>query len=154
MTAVTGGTFGPALSQGVTGQAEGTSVQVSMLSLWGAGAFGAVIGWISYRTLRRAANAPRITDLITVIAALGGGAVINTQFAEPDLFACYGIGLFAGFFAYFAVGLLVDRSERRALAKREMTVAQIPAQAADPTPGRHEERAATGQQSSTWMGDL
>ncbi|MGE7384315.1 hypothetical protein ACQKM2_02260 [Streptomyces sp. NPDC004126] len=128
-------------------------MQVSMLSLWGAGAFGAVIGWISYRTLRRAANAPRITDLITVIAALGGGAVINTQFAEPDLFACYGIGLFAGFFGYFAVGLLVDRSERNALAKREAAVAQVPAQPAEPAPGRPEERAVIGPQSSGWMGN-
>ncbi|WP_159041831.1 hypothetical protein [Streptomyces aureus] len=139
----------------MTGRPEGTEVQVSMLSLWGAGAFGAVIGWIAYRTLRRAANAPRITDLITVIAALGGGAVINTQFAEPDLFACYGIGLFVGFFAYFVVGLLVDRSERKAQAKREK--AQIPAQATqavEATPAGTTDRVGAEQRSSTWMGDL
>lgn len=126
-----------------------------MFSLWGAGAFGAVIGWIAYRTLRRAANAPRITDLITVIAALGGGAVINTQFAEPDLFACYGIGLFAGFFAYFVVGLLVDRWERKAQAKRE--AARIPGQATpvvEAAPAGTTEPVEAGPRSSTWMGDI
>lgn len=86
-------------------------MQVSMLGLWGAGAFGAVIGWIAYRTLRRAAEGSRIADLVTVVAALGGGAVVNNQFAEPDLFAAYGLGLFVGFFGYFVVGWRLDRSE-------------------------------------------
>jgi hypothetical protein len=125
-----------------------------MLSLWGAGAFGAVIGWIAYRTLRRAAEAPRITDLITVIAALGGGAVINTQFAEPDLFACYGLGLFAGFFGYFLVGLLVDRSERKAQAAHDAT--PVPAQTTEPAEAAlaaTPERVTPGPRSSTWMGD-
>ncbi|MFC8716021.1 hypothetical protein [Kitasatospora sp. NPDC057198] len=88
-------------------------MQVSTLSLWGAGAFGAVIGWIAYRTLRRNTKATTLTDLVTVIMALGGGVVVNTKFADPDLFASYGIGLFAGFFGYFLVALLVDRAEGR-----------------------------------------
>ncbi|MGW6390201.1 hypothetical protein ACWFR1_06765 [Streptomyces sp. NPDC055103] len=57
---------------------------------------------------------------MTVIAALGGGAVVNNQFAEPDLFAAYGIGLF---FGYFVAGLLVDRSERKA---KERLRAEVP----------------------------
>ncbi|MEU0401082.1 hypothetical protein ABZ318_12665 [Streptomyces sp. NPDC006197] len=128
-------------------------MQVSTLSLWGAGAFGAVIGWIAYRTLRRAADGSKIADLVTVIAALGGGAVVNNQFAEPDLFAMYGIGLFAGFFGYFVVGLLVDRSEAKAKAKAGLR-AEVPAQAEAPdtAPVRREE-AGAGSTTSTWMGE-
>lgn len=136
-------------------------MQVSMLSLWGAGAFGAVIGWIAYRTLRRADGGSRIADLVTVIAALGGGAVVNNQFAEPDLFATYGIGLFAGFFGYFVAGLLVDRSERRAKKRlRDEQRAEVPAQAEGPreapAPADALARGAeadTGPQSSRWMGE-
>ncbi|MEU2234494.1 MULTISPECIES: hypothetical protein [Streptomyces] len=126
-------------------------MQVSTLSLWGAGAFGAVIGWIAYRTLRRAADGSKIADIVTVIAALGGGAVVNNQFAEPDLFAMYGIGLFAGFFGYFVVGLLVDRSEAKAKAGLR---AEVPAQAEAPdaAPVRREE-AGAGSTTSTWMGE-
>lgn len=50
----------------------------------GAGAFGAVIGWIAYRTLWRANGGSRIADLVTIIAALGGAAVVNNQFAEEE----------------------------------------------------------------------
>ncbi|WP_406064606.1 hypothetical protein OG462_36810 [Streptomyces sp. NBC_01077] len=133
-------------------------MQVSMLSLWGAGAFGAVIGWIAYRTLRRAADGSKIADLVTVVAALGGGAVVNTQFAEPDLFAAYGLGLFAGFFLYFVVGLLIDRSERKAKAHPR---AQVPAQASAPAGADAPVEASaleasagadTGPQTSRWMG--
>ncbi|MFF8381853.1 hypothetical protein ACF07V_37835 [Streptomyces sp. NPDC015661] len=122
-------------------------MQISALSLWGAGAFGAVIGWIAYRTLRRAAGGSRIADLVTVIAALGGGAVVNNQFAEPDLFAAYGLGLFAGFFGYFVAGLLVDRSEARAKARPR---AEVPAQAESPEAGAG---SSASTPTSTWMGE-
>ncbi|MER5202063.1 hypothetical protein [Streptomyces sp. NPDC002825] len=125
-------------------------MQVSTLGLWGAGAFGAVIGWIAYRTLRRAADGSRIADLVTVIAALGGGAVVNNQFAEPDLFAAYGLGLFAGFFGYFVAGLLVDRSETRAKARLR---AEIPAQAEAPEAGAGPASAPASASTSTWMGE-
>ncbi|MDX3691974.1 hypothetical protein PV726_16820 [Streptomyces europaeiscabiei] len=88
-------------------------MQLSMLSLIGSGAFGCVIGWIAYRTLRRAEGGSRIADLVTVVAALGGGTVINAQFAEPDLFASYGLGLATGFFAYFVIGAWLDRRARK-----------------------------------------
>ncbi|MFF0473517.1 hypothetical protein [Streptomyces sp. NPDC004284] len=122
-------------------------MQVSTLGLWGAGAFGAVIGWIAYRTLRRAAGGSRIADLVTVVAALGGGVVVNDRFAEPDLFAAYGIGLFAGFFGYFTAGLLIDRSEARAKARLR---AGVPAQAAAREAGPGSPSTST---TSTWMGE-
>lgn len=134
-------------------------MQISTLSLWGALAFGLVIGWIAYRTLRRSA-APRIADLVTVIAALGGGVVVNTQFAEPDLFAMYGIGLAVGFFGYFVVGSLVDRSERKADAAAELassTPTQLPDQAAESgadAPGGEASLATSGSRPGNWMGDV
>ncbi|MGQ4487869.1 hypothetical protein LRE75_07345 [Streptomyces sp. 372A] len=108
-------------------------MQVSTLSLWGAWAFGVVIGWIAYRTLRRTTDGPRIADLVTVIAALGGGTVVSTQFAEPDLFAMYGIGLLVGFFAYLVTGSLMDRAARKA-DQRALAQAPVPQQGQGPQP--------------------
>jgi hypothetical protein len=39
------------------------------MAVLGAICFGLVIGWITYRTLRRAAGAVGLTDLATVLAA-------------------------------------------------------------------------------------
>jgi hypothetical protein len=68
----------------------------------GALCFGVVIGWIVYRTLRRAPKTG-VSDLATVLGAVGGGAVTGI-FDTPDLFAWYSIGLTAGFFGYLVLG--------------------------------------------------
>ncbi|MGW0084115.1 hypothetical protein [Streptomyces sp. NPDC003393] len=86
--------------------------QYSVLSLVGSGCFGLVVGWIAYRTLRRSEGS-RISDLVTVVAALGGGVVINTRFPDPDLFACYAFGLTVGFFGYLVVAGMLNRAERK-----------------------------------------
>jgi len=115
--------------------------------------FGAVIGWIAYRTLRRNTKATTLTDLVTVIAALGGGVVINTKFAEPDLFASYGIGLFAGFFGYFVVALLVDRAEgRRRKTARPAPEPVAPSGAGIPAPSP-EPVGAPRETPDDWMGE-
>lgn len=77
-----------------------------MLELVGAGCFGLVIGWVTYRTLRRKEGASSLSDIATVIGAVGGGAV-TALFAE-GAFSAYSIGLAIGFFAYFIIGLRVD----------------------------------------------
>jgi hypothetical protein len=77
------------------------------LPLAGAGCFGLVIGWITYRTLRRATAGAQLSDIAAVIAAVGGGAV-TVQFSDKDSFGAYSIGLAIGFFAYFLVGLYFD----------------------------------------------
>jgi len=61
--------------------------------IWaGAGAFGIVVGYITYRTLVRVKDSG-IADIAAVIAAIGGGAIT---------------GLFTGVgFAFYAFGLLV-----------------------------------------------
>jgi uncharacterized membrane protein YeaQ/YmgE (transglycosylase-associated protein family) len=76
--------------------------------LLGALAFGIVIGWISYRTLRRRRDAVALSDVATVIGAVGGAAVTGL-FNDDELFAAYCIGLFLGFFLYLAVAVLFLR---------------------------------------------
>jgi hypothetical protein len=76
--------------------------------------FGVVIGWITYRTLRRREGAAHLSDISTVLAAVGGGAVTALPFDDSDVFGLYAIGLAAGFFAYLVVSLLVAGKDREA----------------------------------------
>jgi len=63
--------------------------------------FGIVIGWITYRTLRRK-DGTGLSDIATVIGTLGGAAIV-TLFGTKELFNFYCIGLAIGFFGYFIV---------------------------------------------------
>lgn len=74
------------------------------LSLIGALCFGIVIGWITYRTLRRSKTSG-LSDIATVLGALGGAAVTALFSRDTGEFGSYCIGLLIGFFAYlkFAV---------------------------------------------------
>jgi hypothetical protein len=84
----------------------------SFLQLLGAWGFGAVIGWYLYFLNRYRAGDVALADLVTVIGAVGGGAILALFPAESDLFGAYGIGLAAGFFGYFLVLVgLVTRSQ-------------------------------------------
>jgi ABC-type Co2+ transport system permease subunit len=65
--------------------------------------FGVVIGWITYRTLRRTSEAVKLSDLATVIGAVGGAAVA-ALFEQGHTFAWYSIGLAVGFFGYLILG--------------------------------------------------
>ena len=76
----------------------------------GAALFGLVIGWVTYRTLRRSTDKVALSDIASVIGAVGGGAVVGL-FNEPDLFAWYSIGLALGFFGYLVVALLMEGSK-------------------------------------------
>jgi hypothetical protein len=69
----------------------------------GAVCFGIVVGFIVYRTLRRKTEATSLSDIASVIAAIGGGWV-TAQFTSPEVFAWYCIGVFFGFFAYLVLG--------------------------------------------------
>lgn len=65
--------------------------------------FGIVIGWIVYRTLRRSIDTVKLSDIATVIGAVGGAAV-TAVFDSATLFGWYSIGLAVGFFAYLILG--------------------------------------------------
>jgi hypothetical protein len=76
----------------------------------GALCFGLVVGWVTYRTLRRKEGTSSLSDISTVIGAVGGAAVTGL-FKNADMFAGYSIGLAVGFFAYFIIGLIVYGKE-------------------------------------------
>lgn len=81
---------------------------VGLISLLGAGGFGAIIGWYTYYINRYRKGGVEFSDLATVIGIIGGGA-ITQLFDTPNtpLFGAYGIGLFVGFFGYFLTLLLL-----------------------------------------------
>ncbi|MFJ1543375.1 hypothetical protein ACIODS_33080 [Micromonospora chalcea] len=83
----------------------------------GAACFGLVIGWITYRTLRRRQGPVRLTDISTILVAVGGGAV-TTVFGEPQIFGWYAIGLAVGFFGYLVVA---GRSDRKTGSSESVT---------------------------------
>jgi hypothetical protein len=81
------------------------------VALVGAGFFGAVVGWYLYYINRYRTGEVQLGDLVTVVGALGGGAILALFPSGTDLFGAYGIGLAAGFFAYLIVlAVLVGRS--------------------------------------------
>jgi hypothetical protein len=74
----------------------------STVQLLGAGGFGALIGWYVYYINRNRTDKVQLSDVATLIGAIGGSAVLTLFPAKTDLFGAYGIGLFVGFFGYFA----------------------------------------------------
>jgi zinc transporter ZupT len=72
----------------------------------GAVCFGLVVGWITYRTLRRKESVTALSDISTVIGAVGGAAVTGL-FKDAELFGLYCIGLAVGFFLYLIVLMAV-----------------------------------------------
>jgi len=73
------------------------------LQLCGAGAFGVLIGWFVYYINRYRKGTPQMSDIVTLIGVIGGGAILALFPAKSDLFGAYGLGLGIGFFAYFLV---------------------------------------------------
>jgi hypothetical protein len=74
----------------------------------GAICFGVVVGYITYRTLARASAGAAISDIASVIAAVGGGAV--TVLFDPqrsDAFGWYAIGLVIGMALYLVISLAI-----------------------------------------------
>jgi hypothetical protein len=92
------------------------SESASLLQLLGAGGFGAVVGWFVYYINRYRKGAVNLSDLVALIGAIGGAAILALFPAKSDLFGAYGVGLAAGFFGYFVVLLvMVRRSEKFAV---------------------------------------
>lgn len=72
--------------------------------LFGAFCFGLMIGWVTYRTLRRS-KVGGLSDIATVIGAVGGAAVTGLFPEKTPLFGWYCIGLAVGFFAYLGTAI-------------------------------------------------
>jgi hypothetical protein len=86
-----------------------TSQTASTIQLLGAGGFGFLIGWYVYFINRHRKGDVQMSDLVTLIGIIGGGAVTGLFPQRTDLFGGYGIGLFAGFLTYFIVLLVLVR---------------------------------------------
>ena len=72
----------------------------------GAICFGAVIGWITYFTMRFKKD-HSISDISGIVGAVGGAAVLALFSRESHLFSCYAVGLAIGFFGFVTVLLLL-----------------------------------------------
>ena len=79
------------------------------VTYFGAFCFGLVMGWVTYRTLRRSGETVALSSIATVIGAVGGGAV-TALFNTKELFAWYSIGLTVGFFLYLILASTVFKS--------------------------------------------
>jgi len=77
------------------------------MEFWGPLSFGLVIGWVTYRTLRRNSGQVAIGDIAAVIAAIGGGTVVGLF--KVGAFDAYCIGTAVGFFAYCLIGVAMDK---------------------------------------------
>lgn len=87
-----------------------------ILETVGAAFFGTVVGWITYRTLRRKEGKVALSDIATIIGAVGGAA-ITTLFDSSQMFGGYSIGLAVGFFAYFVINYRIDPKNTTAITK-------------------------------------
>lgn len=87
--------------------------RASVLQELGAFGFGGTAGWFLYYVNRWRGDTVKVTDVATVLGAIGGGAVTALFPAGTDLFGAYGIGLAVGFFGYLVLlMLLVGKSDR------------------------------------------
>lgn len=80
---------------------------VLVISAVGAFAFGLVIGWVTYRTVRRSSGGSSISDIGAVIGAVGGAAVSGLFPRETGAFGFYCLGLALGFFGYLGSALIL-----------------------------------------------
>lgn len=83
--------------------------EASDLQLLGAFGFGTLLGWYVYYINRHRRDEVQLGDIVTLVGVLGGSAVLTLFPQQTDLFGAYGIGLFAGFFGYFVVLLVMVR---------------------------------------------
>jgi hypothetical protein len=79
----------------------------STVQMLGAGGFGALIGWYVYYINRYRKSEVQLSDLVTLIGAVGGSAVLALFPQGSDLFGAYGVGLFSGFFGYLLMLILL-----------------------------------------------
>ena len=87
---------------------------------FGALCFGLVVGWVTYRTLRRT-KTTGLSDIATVIGAVGGAAVISLFPEETGAFSSYCIGLAFGFFGYLILAMNIDKRATRSKSAKAVS---------------------------------
>lgn len=112
----------------------------------GPACFGLLIGWITYRTLRRKEGPVALSDLSVVLGTLGGG-VVTGLFGGEVQFAFYSIGLAFGFFGYLVVAWMTYNHE----SKTGTSNPAAPTQSPGTWMGSHQP-ATKAESPSDWMG--
>jgi hypothetical protein len=82
---------------------QGLSQSDLNLMYCGALGFGLIVGWFVYYINRYRKGDVQFGDITTVLAAIGGAAVVQLFGQGTGMFGAYGIGLAIGFFGYFLV---------------------------------------------------
>jgi uncharacterized membrane protein YfcA len=80
------------------------------------------MGRVTYRTLRRQNEPVAVSNIASVIGAVGGAAV--TALFTKEFFAWYSIGLAFGFFLYLILGHTVFKCPQRAKNARHTDLHQ------------------------------
>jgi zinc transporter ZupT len=83
---------------------------MGVIEAFGALCFGLVVGWISYRSIRRKTDGVSLGDISSVIGAVGGAAV-TALFQSGAVFGMYCIGLALGFFLYLGTAMLIAQAK-------------------------------------------
>lgn len=81
---------------------------LTIMQIIGALCFGGVIGWV-LRLVLAFAKEIAVKSLSSIISAIAGGASMALFNPKEDMFACYSMGLAAGFFLHV---LLLDISPK------------------------------------------
>jgi len=91
-----------------------------IITLLGGFCFGLVVGWTTYFIVRRA-KPSSLTDIATVVGAVGGAAVTGLFDSKGALFGAYAVGLAVGFFAYYVAYMRIVKAPavREALIKQQ-----------------------------------
>ena len=92
---------------------------------FGAFCFGAVIGWVTYFTMRYNKE-HAMSDIAVVVGAVGGAAVLKLFSAGSELFSWYSIGLAAGFFVYMLILLVTTLASSGAKGLADQSNAKNP----------------------------
>ena len=71
--------------------------------------FGVVIGYVTYRTLKRKQDTG-LSDIAAVVAAVGSGAILPLFPAGTQSFDSYATGLATGFFVYLALSVVLAKA--------------------------------------------
>jgi NhaP-type Na+/H+ or K+/H+ antiporter len=121
------------------------STGILVFSGLGAFVFGTVVGWITYRTLRRK-DGTSLSDIATVVGAVGGAGVTALFPQESGAFAAYCIGLGGGFFGYLVVAYRVESGSAQTSEQSlgQWLGGQITREDGVPTAGQHNPAAGRG----------
>src|ERR1700752_1565217 len=92
---------------------------------FGPGAFGFVIGFVTYRTIRRT-QSTGLSDLAAVIGAIGGATITALFPAGSNAFGYYGIGLAIGFLGYLGISLVVSALSTKGLSAANEWLGEAP----------------------------